>query len=129
MAGRRTSVYLSGPAADALKASGRQLAEVIATGLGIEPEPTEATLRRVIREELAALAPAAGDDTRSRPRAGRRQPARSRGSDGESPARDAGPRAAGPAPSLLSPVSPPQACKHARATKGWCKDCQTGGHF
>jgi hypothetical protein len=55
MAGRRTSVYLSEPVADALKASGRQLAEVITTGLGITPEPLEDILRRVIREELAAL--------------------------------------------------------------------------
>lgn len=62
MAGRRTSVYLNERVADALEASGRQLAEVIATGLGIEPEPTEATLRRVIREELAGVSLAAGPD-------------------------------------------------------------------
>jgi hypothetical protein len=52
MAGRKTSVYLSEQVASALDASGRSLAEVIAAGLGIEPEPTEDMIRRVIREEL-----------------------------------------------------------------------------
>lgn len=89
-------MYLSGPAAELLKASGRQLAEVIATGLGIEPEPREEVIRRVIREELAALSPGA-----ALPR--------------ESSAAKGGPA--------------PAACKHPHAIKGWCKDCETGGHY
>ena len=36
-----------------------------------------------------------------------------------------------PAPVVAAGREPSAApgCKHPRAAKGWCKDCQTGGHF
>lgn len=57
--GVKTSVYLPDDLAAALKASGRSLGEVIRAGLGMKTEPPEDILRRVIREELAALPPGA----------------------------------------------------------------------
>ena len=55
--GRKTSVYLSDEQAERLRASSLPLSEVIRRGLdAVAPEDLETTLRRVIREELAASA-------------------------------------------------------------------------
>ena len=58
--GLRTSVYLSDELAAMWRASGVPLAEVIRRGLSAGGPVDEATLRRVIREELAGL-PVAAD--------------------------------------------------------------------
>ena len=63
--GKKTSVYLSDEQAERLRASSLPLAEVIRRGLdAVAPEQPdlEAMLRRIIREELAAVVPAASDD-------------------------------------------------------------------
>jgi hypothetical protein len=61
--GLRTSVYLSDELAAMWKASGLRLGEVIRRGLEasgpVDEVTLEATLRRVIRDELAALPVAA----------------------------------------------------------------------
>ena len=56
----KTSVYLSSELAAAWKASGRSLTDLVRAGLAADTEPIEATLRRVIREEIAALPAGAG---------------------------------------------------------------------
>ena len=62
----KTSVYLSSELATAWKASGRSLTDLVRAGLAADTEPIEATLRRVIREEIAAL-PLAADLPLGRP--------------------------------------------------------------
>jgi hypothetical protein len=58
--GLRTSVYLTDELAAMWKASGLPLAEVIRRGLSAGGPVDEATLRRVLREELSGLPVAAG---------------------------------------------------------------------
>jgi hypothetical protein len=54
--GQKTSVYLSDDVAAKAKASGVTLGELVRRGLEAgEPESLEAMLRRVVREELAAV--------------------------------------------------------------------------
>lgn len=51
----KTSVYLTEDLAAAAKAAGVSLSELIRRGLAAgEPEPLEALIRRVVREELTA---------------------------------------------------------------------------
>ena len=57
--GLRTSVYLSDELAAMWRASKLPLAEVVRRGLSAGGPVDEATLRHVLREELAAAAPAA----------------------------------------------------------------------
>jgi len=53
--GRKTSVYLSDEISGRVKASGLPIAELVRRGLDAgEPPELEATLRRVIRQELAS---------------------------------------------------------------------------
>jgi hypothetical protein len=57
--GQKTSVYLPDDVAARAKASGVPLGELVRRGLDAgEPESLEATLRRVLREELGRAAEA-----------------------------------------------------------------------
>jgi post-segregation antitoxin (ccd killing protein) len=53
--GSKTSVYLPDDLTERWKASGLSLTEIVRRGLDAEPQ--EAMLRRVLRQELAALEP------------------------------------------------------------------------
>jgi hypothetical protein len=54
--GVKTSVYLPATVAAEWKASGAAITELIRDGLAARAEPLEATVRRVVREELARRA-------------------------------------------------------------------------
>lgn len=98
----KTSVYLPGDLAERVRASGVPMAELIRRGLDAgAPPPLGEVVRAVVREELAVCCMAGGgrDDTRSRSRSAGTDGAAQDGAAGESPARDAVPRAAGAAPS------------------------------